>query len=74
MIWKLPVYDFVFQTASSSLFGIGSQQTKLLKQFVTQPLPITNLTNMLKLVRLVWIDNRALILLTEGGGDTKYTI
>ena len=63
-----------WQTASSSLFGIGSQQTKLLKQFATQPLPITNLTNMLKLVRLVWIDNRALILLTLDGSETKYTI
>ncbi|XP_063439339.1 WD repeat-containing protein 7-like isoform X1 [Mytilus trossulus] len=63
-----------WQTASSSLFGIGSQQTKLLKQFATQPLPITNLTNLLKLVRLVWIDNRLLILLTLDGSEYKYSI
>lgn len=63
-----------WQTASSSLFGIGSQQTKLLKQFATQPLPITNLTNLLKLVRLVWIDNKTMILLTLDGSETKFTI
>ena len=78
--WRYPstvtysLYVPLFQTASSSLFGIGSQQTKLLKQFATQPLPITNLTNLLKLVRLVWIDNRTLILLTLDGSETKYTI
>lgn len=63
-----------FQTASSSIFGIGSQQTKCVRQFTTKEIAITPLTNILKLVRLVWIDNRTVVLLTVDGSETKYSI
>ncbi|KAK7474852.1 hypothetical protein BaRGS_00033924 [Batillaria attramentaria] len=63
-----------FQTASSSIFGIGSQQTKCVRQFTTKEIIVTPLTNILKLVRLVWIDNRTVVLLTVDGSETKYSI
>ncbi|KAJ8302878.1 hypothetical protein KUTeg_019274 [Tegillarca granosa] len=63
-----------WQTASSSLFGIGSQQTKCVKQIPTPPCQVTNLTNLLKLVRLVWIDNKTIIMLTVDGKEQKYTV
>ncbi|XP_061198196.1 WD repeat-containing protein 7-like isoform X2 [Saccostrea echinata] len=63
-----------WQTASSSLFGIGSQQMKCVKQTATPPIPVTNLTNLLKLVRLVWVDNRTIVMLTVDGKERKYSV
>lgn len=63
-----------WQTASSSLFGIGSQQTKCVKQTATSPIPVTNLTNLLKLVRLVWVDTRSIVMLTVDGKEHKYSV
>ncbi|KAK3086238.1 hypothetical protein FSP39_015629 [Pinctada imbricata] len=63
-----------WQTASSSLFGIGSQQTKCIKQTATPPVPVTNLTNLLKLVRLVWVDARTVVMLTVDGREQKYVV
>ncbi|XP_071092027.1 WD repeat-containing protein 7-like isoform X2 [Haliotis cracherodii] len=63
-----------WQTASSSLFGIGSQQTKCIRQYTTAPCQVTPVTNILKLVRLVWIDNRTVVLLTVDGTETKYSV
>ncbi|KAL3860797.1 hypothetical protein ACJMK2_010864, partial [Sinanodonta woodiana] len=64
----------VWQTASSSIFGIGSQQTKCTKQMATPPLQVLPHTNLLKLVRLVWIDNRSVVMLTVNGDEIKYSI
>ncbi|ESO96910.1 hypothetical protein LOTGIDRAFT_159662 [Lottia gigantea] len=63
-----------WQTASSSIFGIGSQQTKCIRQYSVQPIPVTPLTNILKLVRLVWIDNKTVVLLTVEGKETKFSV
>lgn len=63
-----------WQTASSNIFGIGSQQTKCVKQLSTPPCHVTPMTNLLKLVRLVWLDNRTVVLLTVDGTEAKYTI
>ncbi|XP_052824670.1 WD repeat-containing protein 7 isoform X2 [Octopus bimaculoides] len=63
-----------WQTASSNIFGIGPQQTKCVKQLSTPPCHVTPLTNLLKLVRLVWLDNRTVVLLTVDGTEAKYTI
>ncbi|XP_021343235.1 WD repeat-containing protein 7-like isoform X1 [Mizuhopecten yessoensis] len=63
-----------WQTASSSLFGIGSQQTKCVKSAPTPPCPVTNLTNLLKLVRLVWVDPRTVIMLTVDGSEHRYSV
>ena len=62
------------QTASTSLFGISTQQTKCVKQTATPPIPVTNLTNLLKLVRLVWVDNRSIVMLTVDGKEQKYSV
>lgn len=66
--------SIVLQTASSSIFSIGSQQTKCVRQFTTKEVAITSLTNILKLVRLVWVDNRTVIMLTVDGSETKYSV
>jgi hypothetical protein len=71
--WSWPICIFR-QTASSSLFGIGSQQTKCVKQTATPPIPMTNTTNLLKLVRLVWVDNRSIVMLTVDGKEQKYSV
>ncbi|XP_064598877.1 WD repeat-containing protein 7-like isoform X2 [Liolophura sinensis] len=63
-----------WQTGSSSLFGIGSQQTKCVKTSNTPPLTVNPLTNLLKMVRLVWVDNRTMVLLTVDGKETKYSV
>ena len=64
----------MLQTASSSIFSIGSQQTKCIRQFTTKEITITALTNILKLVRLVWIDNRTIVMLTVDGSETKFSV
>ncbi|KAK6177982.1 hypothetical protein SNE40_012831 [Patella caerulea] len=63
-----------WQTASSSIFGIGSQQTKCIRQYSVPKIEVTPLTNILKLVRLVWIDNKTVVLLTVDGSETKFSI
>ncbi|XP_025115150.1 WD repeat-containing protein 7-like isoform X3 [Pomacea canaliculata] len=63
-----------FQAASSSLFGLGTQQTKCVRQFVTKEITTNSMTNILKLVRLVWVDNRTVVLLTVDGSETKYSV
>ncbi|XP_053401409.1 WD repeat-containing protein 7-like isoform X1 [Mercenaria mercenaria] len=63
-----------WQTASTSLFGIGSQHTKCVRQIATQPIAVTPHTNLLKLVRLVWTDIRVLVLLTVDGTEHKYYV
>lgn len=63
-----------WQTASSSLFGIGSQHTKCIRQIATQPISVTPHTNQLKLVRLIWTEVRVVILLTVDGTEQKYYV
>lgn len=63
-----------WQTASSSLFGIGSQTTKCVRQIATKPIAVTPHTNFLKLVRLVWTDVRTIVLLTVDGNEHKYYV
>ena len=64
----------MLQTATSSIFSIGSQQTKCVRQFPTKEITITSLTNILKLVRLVWVDSRTVVMLTVDGSETKYSV
>ncbi|XP_052817918.1 WD repeat-containing protein 7-like isoform X2 [Mya arenaria] len=63
-----------WQTASSSIFGLGSQHTKCVRQIATQPVPVQPHTNLLKLVRLVWTDVRIIVLLTADGSEYKYFV
>jgi len=64
----------MYQTGSSSLFGISAQQTKCIKTFTTQPfIPPAN-ANPLKLVRLVWIDARTVALLLADGTESRYRV
>lgn len=72
--FRLCLFVYVLQTASSSIFGIGSQQTKCVRHYTTQEILVTPATNLLKLVRLVWIDNRTVVLLTTNGSETKYSV
>ncbi|CAH1778713.1 unnamed protein product [Owenia fusiformis] len=64
----------VWQTASTSLFNIGSQQTKCVKTFNAPPLEAGSSINILKLARLVWIDNRTFVLLYANGSESKYKV
>lgn len=61
-----------WQTASSSIFGIGSQHTKCIRQIATKPIVVQPHTNLLKLVRLVWTEARIVVLLTADGAETKF--
>jgi len=63
-----------WQTATSSLFGIGSQQTKCVKTISTQPINCGPSTNPLKLARLIWVDPRTVVLLSVDGTETKFKI
>ena len=63
-----------FQTASTSLFGIGSQQTKCVKSYASPPVNIAPNTNPLKLARLIWVDPRTVVLLTVDGTETKFRV
>ena len=62
------------QTASSSLFGIGSQQTKMVRTHTTPAISESSMTNILKLVRLVWVDKTTVVLLTVDGKELKYSV
>ncbi|BFZ12796.1 hypothetical protein BsWGS_15834 [Bradybaena similaris] len=63
-----------WQTASTSLFGIGSQQTKQIRSYSTPPISVSPVSNILKLVRLVWIDKAVVVLLTVDGQEQKYSV
>ncbi|XP_035824212.1 WD repeat-containing protein 7 isoform X13 [Aplysia californica] len=63
-----------WQTASSSLFGIGSQQTKLVRTHNTPAISVSPISNILKLVRLVWVDKTTVVLLTVDGQELKYSV
>lgn len=63
-----------WQTASSSIFGLGSQQTKCVRTIVTAPIQVPPHSNPLKLVRLIWVDARTVVVLTVDGAETKYRI
>ncbi|KAH3775334.1 hypothetical protein DPMN_176735, partial [Dreissena polymorpha] len=63
-----------WQTSSSSLFGLGSQHTKCVRQIATQPINVQSHTNLLKLVRLVWTDIRMVVVLTADGNEYKYYV
>jgi hypothetical protein len=63
-----------WQTASSSLFGIGAQQTRCIKTFTTTPIALGASTNSLKLVRIVWVDGRTVALLVADGTETRYRV
>ncbi|CAL1530657.1 unnamed protein product [Lymnaea stagnalis] len=63
-----------WQTPSSTLFGIGSQQTKQLRVFATPAIAASPMSNILKLVRLVWIDKTTIVLLTVDGQELKYSV
>ncbi|CAG5131600.1 unnamed protein product, partial [Candidula unifasciata] len=63
-----------WQTASTSLFGIGSQQTKQIRSYSTPAISVSPVSNILKLVRLVWIDKNVVVLLTVDGQELKYSV
>uniref|UniRef100_A0A0B7AN27 WD repeat-containing protein 7 n=1 Tax=Arion vulgaris TaxID=1028688 RepID=A0A0B7AN27_9EUPU len=63
-----------WQTASTSLFGIGSQQTKQIRSYATPAISVSPVSNILKLVRLVWIDKAVVVLLTVDGQELKYSV
>ncbi|XP_076449576.1 WD repeat-containing protein 7-like isoform X2 [Babylonia areolata] len=62
----------LYQTASSSIFSLGSQQTKCVRQYTANEIALPPLTNVLKLARLVWTDSRSVVLLGVDGSETKY--
>ena len=64
----------VFQTASSSLFGIGSQPTKCVKTYTTPPVMFPPNTSPIKLVKLVWVDTRTVVLLAADGSESRYRV
>ena len=62
------------QTASSSVFGFGSNPTKCIKTFATPPFKVQASMNPMKLSKLVWVDARTVVLLTADGTETRYRV
>lgn len=62
------------QTASSSLFNIGSHQTKCFKTFNVQAVPLPPSPNPLRLAKLFWIDSRTVLLRCHDGSESRYRI
>ena len=65
---------FHFQTASSSLFGIGAQNTRCVKSCPANPVMVTANMNPLKLARLIWTDSRTVVLLTVDRTETQFRV
>jgi len=63
-----------WQAASSSLFNLGTHQLKCVKSFNTPHINKQANVNPLKLVRLVWIDNRTIVLLSADGSESRYRV
>ncbi|KAL8590241.1 hypothetical protein ACOMHN_006358 [Nucella lapillus] len=63
-----------YQTASSSIFSLGSQQTKCVRQYTAIEIVLPPMTNVLKLARLVWTDSRSVVLLGVDGSETRYSL
>lgn len=64
----------MWQTASSSLFNIGSHQTKCFKTFNVQAVPLPPSPNPLRLAKLFWIDSRTVLLRCHDGSESRYRI
>jgi hypothetical protein len=62
------------QTASTSLFGIGSQQMKCVKTHITQPFNIPLNANPMKLVKVVWMDSHQVVLMSADGQSVRYKV
>jgi Tat protein secretion system quality control protein TatD with DNase activity len=52
------------QTASTGILSLGQHHTKCVKTFGTPPCNITS-TNILKLVKLAWLDRRTVVLIMD---------
>ncbi|XP_013407449.1 WD repeat-containing protein 7-like isoform X2 [Lingula anatina] len=63
-----------WQASSGSLFGIGQQHTKCVKTFSTPAFHVNPAMNVLKLARLIWTDNRQVVLLMLDGSETRYRV
>ncbi|XP_074644307.1 WD repeat-containing protein 7-like [Tubulanus polymorphus] len=63
-----------WQNASTSVFSLGQSQTKCIKACPTPPCNVTASTNILKLVKLAWLDNRTVVLWTADGTETKFRV
>lgn len=79
LMYRLPVSSdsvssFPFQTAASSLFNLGSQTTKTIKSCSAPPLNIQPNANPLKIVKLVWVDNRTVVILSADGTENRFRI
>ena len=63
-----------WQTVFMSIFRLGSQQIKFIKTLVTAAIHVAPHTNLLKLLRLIWVDPCSIMLLTVDGTETKFRI
>ena len=62
------------QTASTSIFGLGAQQTKVFKTFSSPPIRLQPNTNPLKIAKLVWVDSRNVVLLSADGTEPRFKV
>ena len=65
---------YIFQTGSTSMFGIGSQQTRCVKAYSVPPVKLGSNTNPIKTARIIWLDNRTVVVLTVDGQENKFRV
>ncbi|XP_064640034.1 WD repeat-containing protein 7-like isoform X4 [Lineus longissimus] len=70
MFWQMPHG----LTASTGILSLGQQHTKCVRTFGTPPCNITSATNLLKLVKLAWLDGRTVVLWTADGTENKFRV
>ena len=56
------------------MFGLGQSQTKCIKGYSTAPIPDMTRFNPMRLARLIWINNRTVILLLADGSETRFNV
>lgn len=63
-----------FWQTSSGMFGLGSSQTKCIKNYSTAPIPDLSRFNPMRLAKLIWISNKIVTLMLADGSETRFNL
>ena len=84
LVYYLQGYDLVYhsyfdcsQQAATGVFGLGAVQTRCVKTYSTDPLPLsirTSGTIPLRMARLQWHNGKTVALMLSDGSETRYQL
>lgn len=63
-----------FWQTSSGMFGLGSSQTKCIKNYSTAPIADMSRFNPMRLAKLIWISNKIVTLMLADGSETRFNL